>query len=123
LLSEVTAMSVKLYCSPLFKPHCITVVPCTDKAVVTLPYERSIQFINITNNTKDNKIKIGEGCLSVTAVKDKIYIGGVHQVLNVIPFGRSTPSCLLNTISRNVPSGDNLCMASDTSPLMYTLPC
>jgi hypothetical protein len=39
---------------------CITVVPCTDKAVVTLPGENSIQFINTTNNTKDNKIKIGE---------------------------------------------------------------
>ena len=62
-------------------PHCITVVPCTDKAVVTLPYERSIQFINTTNNTKDNKIKIGEVCYGVTAVKDKIYIGGENKVL------------------------------------------
>jgi hypothetical protein len=33
-------------------------------------------------------------------------------LLNVIPRGSSTPSCLLNTISRNVPSGDNLCMSS-----------
>ena len=39
-------------------PYCITVVPCTNKAVVTLPYERSIQFINTTNNTKDNRINI-----------------------------------------------------------------
>jgi hypothetical protein len=62
-------------------PYCITVVPCTDKAVVTLPYERSIQFINTTNNTKDNKIKIGEWCGGVTAVKDKIYIGGGDKVL------------------------------------------
>jgi hypothetical protein len=60
---------------------CITVVPCTDKAVVTLPGEKSIQFINTTNNTKDNKIKIGERCYSVTAVKDKIYIGGVDKVI------------------------------------------
>ena len=62
-------------------PECITVVPCTDKAVVTLPHERSIQFINTTNNTKDNKIKIGEWCRGVTAVKDKIYIGGYNKVL------------------------------------------
>ena len=62
-------------------PYCITVVPCTDKAVVTLPWEESIQFINTTNNTKDNKIKIGEGCVGVTAVKDKIYIGGGDKVL------------------------------------------
>ena len=63
------------------EPLCITVVPCTDKAVVTLPLELSIQFINTTNNTKDNKIKIGEMCLGVTAVKDKIYIGGNNKVI------------------------------------------
>jgi DNA-binding beta-propeller fold protein YncE len=62
-------------------PFCITVVPCTDKAVVTLPREGSIQFINTTNNTKDNKIKIGEECYGVTAVKDKIYIGGRNKVI------------------------------------------
>jgi hypothetical protein len=63
------------------RPWCITVVPCTDKAVVTLPDERSIQFINTTNNTKDNKIDIGERCGGVTAVKDKIYIGGYDKVI------------------------------------------
>ena len=62
-------------------PWCITVVPCTDKAVVTLPDEKSIQFINTTNNIKDKKIKIGEECLGVTAVKDNIYIGGDRKVL------------------------------------------
>ena len=63
------------------EPECITVVPCTDKAVVTLPHENSIQFINTTNNTKDNKINIGEECRGVTAVKDKIYIGGGDKVI------------------------------------------
>jgi hypothetical protein len=63
------------------QPLCITVVPCTDKAVVGLPREKSIQFINTTNNTKDNKINIGEVCLGVTAVKDKIYIGGINKVI------------------------------------------
>jgi hypothetical protein len=62
-------------------PYCITVVPCTDKAVVTLPCEKSIQFINTTKNTKDNKIEIGELCWGVTAVKDKICIGGNSKVL------------------------------------------
>ena len=62
-------------------PRCITVVPCTDKAVVTLPREESIQFINTTNNTKDNKINIGEECYGVTAGKDKIYIGGINKVI------------------------------------------
>jgi hypothetical protein len=63
------------------EPYGITVVPCTDKAVVTLPCEGSIQFINTTNNTKDNKIEIGEECFGVTAVKDNIYIGGGSKVL------------------------------------------
>jgi hypothetical protein len=63
------------------RPYCITVVPCTDKAVVTLPCEGSIQFINTTNNTKDNKIKIKEECVGVTAVKDRIYIGVRNKVL------------------------------------------
>jgi hypothetical protein len=63
------------------QPRCITVVPCTDKAVVGLPWERSIQFINTTNNTKDKKINIGEECHGVTAVKDKIYIGEYDKVL------------------------------------------
>ena len=62
-------------------PCCITVVPCTDKAVVTLPGEYSIQFINTTNNTKNKKIKIGEWCFGVTAVKDKIYIGCHSKVI------------------------------------------
>jgi hypothetical protein len=63
------------------EPYCITVVPCTDKAVVGLLGEGSIQFINITNNTKDNKINIGEFCWGVTAGKDKIYIGGDNKVI------------------------------------------
>jgi DNA-binding beta-propeller fold protein YncE len=63
------------------QPYCITVVPCTYKAVVTLPCELSIQFINTTNNRKENKINIGGLCWSVTAVKDKIYIGGRDKVL------------------------------------------
>jgi hypothetical protein len=43
--------------------------------------EGTIQFINTTNNTKDNKINIGEMCYGVTAGKDKIYIGGRYKVI------------------------------------------
>jgi hypothetical protein len=62
-------------------PYSITVVPCTDKAVVTLPYEDSIQFINTTNNTMDKKVHIGDKCYGVTAVKDNIYLGGYNKVI------------------------------------------
>ena len=60
-------------------PFGITVVP--DKAVVTLPREKSIQFINTTNNIKDNKVQIGDKCYSVTAVKDQIYLDGHSKVI------------------------------------------
>jgi len=63
------------------RPYSITVVPCTDKAVVTLADVKSIQFINTTNNTKNKQIKIGERYISVTAAKDKIFIGRKGRVL------------------------------------------
>ena len=63
------------------KPWSITVVPCTDKAVVTLPKEESIQFINTTTKRKDKKIRTGKGCRGVTVVKDKIYLDGFTRVL------------------------------------------
>ena len=85
------------------QPCGITVVPCTDKAVVTLPYEESIQFINTTNNTKDNKIKIGEWCNGVTAVKDKIYIGGRDKVLIL-----NTDGSLVREIATNYRYNNNL---------------
>jgi hypothetical protein len=59
----------------------LSLIYITEKAVVTLPDERCIQFINTTKNKKDNKINIGEWCGGVTAVKDKIYIGGFNQVI------------------------------------------
>jgi hypothetical protein len=46
-----------------------------------MSFEGSIQFINTTNNRKDNKIKLRERCWGVIAVKDKIYIGGRSKVL------------------------------------------
>ena len=63
------------------QPCCITVVPRTDKAVVTLPEEKSIQFINTTNYTKDKMIQLRECCYAVTAVKDKIFLGGNGKVI------------------------------------------
>jgi hypothetical protein len=60
----------------VFVFYLVVLVDVVHKAVVTLPDEESIQFINTTNKTKDQKIKIRERCYGVTAVKDKIYIGG-----------------------------------------------
>jgi hypothetical protein len=86
-------------------PWCITVVPCTDKAVVGLPQEGSIQFINTTNNTRNNKINIGGFCWSVTAGKDNIYIGGINTVLILNTEGsfvkKITTSCSNNNLLYN----------------------
>jgi hypothetical protein len=107
------------------------------------------------NNTKDKKVQIGDNYYGVTAVKDKIYLGGYNKViildingsrvrevqtdggtntdflllvitksfvktlLNAIPHGSSIPSRSLSTISRNVPSGDNLCMSPDCTMNCY----
>jgi DNA-binding beta-propeller fold protein YncE len=84
------------------EPRCITVVPCTDKAVVILPREGSIQFINTTNNTKDNKIKIGEWCEGVTAVKDKIYIGGGGKVIILNIDGSLVRKIATNGVNTNL---------------------
>ena len=62
-------------------PKSIAVVPCTDKAVVLVSQLKSIQFINTTNNTKEPPIGIGTKGGSITAVKDKIIIGGREKVL------------------------------------------
>jgi hypothetical protein len=83
-------------------PCCISAVPCTDKAVVTLPREESIQFINTTNNTKNKKIKIGEWCTGVTAVKDKIYIGGDDKVLILNTDGSRVRKITIDGYNSNV---------------------
>jgi hypothetical protein len=78
-------------------PCGITVVPCTDKAVVGLPGENSIQFINTTNNTKDKKVQIGDTCHGVTAIKDNIYLGGYYKVIILdINGSHNLPLCLNN---------------------------
>jgi hypothetical protein len=90
---EISFTSLPLY---------ITVVPCTDKAVVALPREGFIQFINTTNNTKNNKIKIGEEFCSVTAVKDKIYIGGDDKVIILNTEGSLVREITTNGFNYNV---------------------
>jgi hypothetical protein len=83
-------------------PCCITTVPCTDKAVVTFPREESIQFINTTNNTKDKKIMIGEQGWGISAVKDKIYIGGDDKVLILNTDGSRVRKITIDGLNCNV---------------------
>ena len=64
--------------------------------------EESIQFINTTNNTKNKKIKIGEWCPGVTAVKDKIYIGGNDKVLILNTDGSRVRKITIDGYNSNV---------------------
>ncbi|XP_063448477.1 uncharacterized protein LOC134728007 [Mytilus trossulus] len=66
------------------EPECVAVIPGTNKAVITLPYEKSIQFINTTTMTKDNKVNMGFECSGITAGRDRIYVGGTGGTLKTL---------------------------------------
>ncbi|XP_063448489.1 E3 ubiquitin-protein ligase TRIM71-like [Mytilus trossulus] len=71
-------------------PYCVDVIPGTDRAVITLPNEKAIQFINTTKMTKDGKVDVGFTCYGIAAERDKIYVGGTgeefrwHQLVYVV---------------------------------------
>lgn len=53
-------------------PYCVAVIPGTYKAVVTLPFDESIQFINTTEMTIDNKVNVGFSCYGIAAGRNRI---------------------------------------------------
>lgn len=56
-------------------PRCVAVIPDTYKAVVTLPEEKSVQFINTKKMTKGDKVKVGFSCYGITTGHDNIFVG------------------------------------------------
>ncbi|XP_071178457.1 E3 ubiquitin-protein ligase TRIM71-like [Mytilus edulis] len=65
-------------------PFGVVVLHGKDRAVVTLPFEESIQFINTANMTKDDKVKVSFTCYSITAGRDRIYVGGNDGTIKVL---------------------------------------
>ncbi|XP_063448473.1 uncharacterized protein LOC134728003 [Mytilus trossulus] len=65
-------------------PCCVAVIPGTDRAVITLHHEKSIQFINTTTMTKDNKVKVRFTCYGITAGRDRIYVGGTGGTIKTL---------------------------------------
>ncbi|VDI11775.1 Hypothetical predicted protein [Mytilus galloprovincialis] len=57
------------------EPRGVDVIAGSDRAVVTLPKEKSIQFINTNQMKKEDKVNVGFVCLAVTAGRDRIYVG------------------------------------------------
>ncbi|XP_063448463.1 uncharacterized protein LOC134727994 [Mytilus trossulus] len=84
------------------EPCCVAVIPGTDRAVVTLPIEGSIQFIKTTTMTKDNKVDVGFTCYGITAGRDRIYVGGEGGTIKILDYNGKT----LKTIQLGV---DSIC--------------
>ncbi|XP_052062369.1 uncharacterized protein LOC127702278 [Mytilus californianus] len=57
----------------------IAVIPDEDKAVVTLPKENSVQFIDIKTMTAGSKHSVPDHCYSVTIVNQKISVCGIYS--------------------------------------------
>ncbi|XP_063419158.1 uncharacterized protein LOC134701969 [Mytilus trossulus] len=75
-------------------PFCVAVIPGTDRAVITIPSERSIQFINTTTMTKSDKVNMGFTCYGITAGRDRIYVGGQGGTIKTL----DTNGTILTTI-------------------------
>ncbi|XP_063397659.1 uncharacterized protein LOC134681960 [Mytilus trossulus] len=81
---------------PLYFPYDVAVISDTDKAVVTLPMEKSIQFINTSSQELCNRITTDEHCYGVCANKDNIYLGGMGKI-----FVLNLKGSFLNKITLN----------------------
>ncbi|VDI01421.1 Hypothetical predicted protein [Mytilus galloprovincialis] len=53
-------------------------------AVVTLPGENSIQFVNTKSMTKGDKVNIGFTWYGITAGREMIYVGGTHGSIQTL---------------------------------------
>lgn len=71
-------------CKLADNPWDITVMPGEDKAVVTLPLQKSIQFINTKTLIAQPKHSIPGPCYGITTVNDKICVGGTQKKLYIL---------------------------------------
>ncbi|CAC5425497.1 unnamed protein product [Mytilus coruscus] len=58
------------------RPCGVAVIPESDAAVVAIPEDTSVQFVSTPNFTLDMKVDVEFNCYSITAVQDKIVVGG-----------------------------------------------
>ncbi|CAC5384850.1 unnamed protein product [Mytilus coruscus] len=62
------------------RPYGVAVLPKDDMAVVTLPDETNLQYVNTKTATKCNKIETAEVCYGVCANKNNILLGGLGTI-------------------------------------------
>ncbi|XP_063397047.1 uncharacterized protein LOC134681374 [Mytilus trossulus] len=65
-------------------PRGVAVIACSDRAVVTLPKEKSVQFINTKQIIKKEKVNVKFECLAVSAGRDNIYVGGNNGTIKTL---------------------------------------
>lgn len=80
----------------LFYPYDVAVIPYIDKAVFTLPFEKSIQFINTRSQELYYRITTDEHCYGVCANRNNIYLGGIGEI-----FVLNLQGSFLNKITLN----------------------
>ncbi|CAG2206097.1 unnamed protein product [Mytilus edulis] len=66
----------------------IAIIPGSNEAVVTLPFIKSVQFVNITHMTQGKVTKVPDECYGVTVIKDMIVLGGMGKVYFLSMTGR-----------------------------------
>ncbi|CAC5389165.1 unnamed protein product [Mytilus coruscus] len=74
----------------------LILIPNTDKAIVTLTFDKSIQFIDTTRMKLCNKMSTREGCYGVFANRKNIYLGGNGNI-----FVLNLKGSFLNKITLN----------------------
>ncbi|CAG2186173.1 unnamed protein product [Mytilus edulis] len=96
-------------------PYGVVVIPGTDRTSVTLPDEKSIQFINTTKMTKDGKVDVGFKSYGITAQRERVYVGGMNGTIKTL----DTNGNILKTIKQG--SGNIYFLVYDDSQEQFLL--
>ncbi|VDI24356.1 Hypothetical predicted protein [Mytilus galloprovincialis] len=62
------------------RPYGISILTGTDKAVITLPYESYVQFIDTRNLNMGKTIEVGKGCYGITTSDDFLVVGQIDEI-------------------------------------------
>ncbi|VDI32993.1 Hypothetical predicted protein [Mytilus galloprovincialis] len=71
-------------------PRCVAAIPGTDRTVVTLAIEQSIQFIITRTTEKGDKVNVRFTCFGIAAGRDIIYVGGEGGTIKLLDINGTT---------------------------------
>ncbi|XP_071179149.1 uncharacterized protein [Mytilus edulis] len=78
------------------QPCGISILTGTNQAVITLPYQHYVQFINTKSLTLDKTIKVGAYCYGITTTADIIVVGRLKEIIIFKHNGERIRSISLN---------------------------